>query len=322
MSFPNVTDIATTTIENRSKKVADNVLKNNALLSRLDKRGNVKPFDGGRLIYQELSFAENTNAGWYSGYDTLPTAAADVITSAEFNIKQLAAPVVISGLEMLQNSGEEALLDLMGERITVAESTLMNLLAEACYSDGTGYGGKQLNGLDIAVPVDPTTGTYGGISRSAWTFWRSQIVDMAAAATTTTIQPNMNALWALCVRGAERPDLIMAGSTIWQTYVSSLQSLQRFTSTDASKDLNFVSVKFMDADVVLDGGIGGFAAADTMYFLNTKYIFLRPHKSRNMTTIGPNRRTPINQDAEVVMMGWAGNITSNGSRYQGRLVGS
>lgn len=321
MAFPNVSDIATTTIENRSKKVADNVLKNNALLSRLDKRGNVKPFDGGRLIYQELSFAENANAGWYSGYDTLPTAASDVITSAEFNIKQLAAPVVISGLEMLQNSGEEALLDLMGERITVAESTLINLLAEACYSDGTGYGGKQLNGLDIAVPVDPTTGTYGGISRATWSFWRSQIVDMAAAATTATITTNMNTLWAACVRGSDHPDLIMAGSTIWQTYMATLQAQQRFTDPDLA-NLGFTSVKFMTADVVLDGGIGGFAAADTMYFLNTKYIFLRPHKSRNMTTIGPNRRTPINQDAEVVMMGWAGNITSNGSRYQGRLVGS
>src|SRR5262245_36268967 len=102
-AFPNVSDIVATTIENRSKKIADNVTKNNALLTRLEARGNVKPFSGGTKIMQELSFAENGNAGYYSGYDLLPVAAQDVISAAEYAIKQAACPVVMSGLEMLQN---------------------------------------------------------------------------------------------------------------------------------------------------------------------------------------------------------------------------
>jgi len=57
MSFPNVSDIIATTIEKRSRKIADNVTKNNALLSRLESRGKSRPFAGGRLIYEELSFA-------------------------------------------------------------------------------------------------------------------------------------------------------------------------------------------------------------------------------------------------------------------------
>ena len=51
MSFPNVIDIVATTIENRSRKVADNVTKNNAILRRLSERGNARPFSGGRIIY-------------------------------------------------------------------------------------------------------------------------------------------------------------------------------------------------------------------------------------------------------------------------------
>jgi len=35
MSFPNVSDIIATTIENRSKRIADNVTKNNAILAKL-----------------------------------------------------------------------------------------------------------------------------------------------------------------------------------------------------------------------------------------------------------------------------------------------
>jgi hypothetical protein len=209
MAFPNVSDIIATTIENRSKKVADNVTKNNAILTRLEQRGKRRPFSGGRLIYEELSFAENSNAGWYSGYDILPVGVSDVISAAQFDIKQAACPVTISGLEMLQNSGKEAFIDLLEARLNVAESTMANLIAGGLYSDGTGAGGKEITGLDAAVPLDPTTGTYGGIDRNTWTFWRSQVEN---AADTTTLLANMNALWAKLVRGMDLPCRLTSAS--------------------------------------------------------------------------------------------------------------
>jgi len=136
MAFPNVSDIVATTIQSRSRQIADNVTKNNALLSRLNQRGNIKTISGGSSILEELSFAENGNAGFYSGYDLLPVAAQDVISAAEFSIKQFAVPVVMSGLEMLQNSGKEAFIDLLEARLNVAEATMMNKLAQSVYSDG------------------------------------------------------------------------------------------------------------------------------------------------------------------------------------------
>ena len=106
-------EITTTTLYNRSRKLADNVTKNNALLARLNQRGNVKTISGGNVIFEELSFDENANGGFYSGYDLLPVAAQDVISAAEYQIKQYAVPVVMSGLEMLQNSGKEQFIDLL-----------------------------------------------------------------------------------------------------------------------------------------------------------------------------------------------------------------
>ena len=143
---PSVTDIIATTIQSRTRQIADNVTKNNALLARLNERGNVKTVSGGSSIFEELSFAENGNAGFYSGYDLLPVAAQDVISAAEFNLKQLACPIVMSGLEQLQNSGKEAFIDLMESRINVAESTMANKLAQSVYSDGTGSSGKEVTG--------------------------------------------------------------------------------------------------------------------------------------------------------------------------------
>lgn len=319
MAFPNISDILATTIESRSKKIADNVTANNALLMKLKQGGRQKSFSGGHKILQELSFAENSNAGFYSGYDILPVGVSDVISAAEYNIKQAAVPVVISGLEMLQNSGKERMIDLMDSRLTVAESTLANLICGGLYSDGTGYGGKEIDGLDAAIPTTPTVGTYGGINRATWTFWRSKLSDQTAAngLDPTKIQGYWNALWASLVRGVDRPDLIMVDATVWAAYQASLQTLQRFASPDVG-NLGFPSLKFMDCDVVLDGGIGGFCPPGTAFFLNTKYLHYRPHSNRNMVPLSPNRRYATNQDAEVQILAWAGNLTCSGAQFQGR----
>jgi hypothetical protein len=319
MAFPNITDIVATTIQNRSRKIADNVTKNNALLMRLSERGNQRSFGGGNIIMQEISFAENGNTGWYSGYDLLPVAAQDVISAAEFSIKQLACPVVISGLEQLQNAGREQMIDLLEARIAVAEATMANNVAVGLYSDGTGSGGKELTGLDAAVPLDPTTGTYGGIDRATWTFWRSTITDVNThVLKTNPIRSALNDSWSGLVRGSDRPDLIPMDSVMWGEYVEELQSQQRFTDP-ATGSLGFPTLKYMDADIVLDGGIGGACPAKTAFMLNTKYIMMRPHRDRDMVPLAPNRRYAINQDAEVQILAWAGNLTTSGAQFQGRI---
>lgn len=319
MAFPNVTDIVATTIENRSRKLADNVTKNNALLMRMNQRGNIRTVSGGSLIFEELTFAENGNVGWYSGYDLLPVAAQDVISSAQFDFKQAACPVIISGLDELRNSGEQAFIDLLEGRVKVAEASMMNLLAQGIYSDGTAAGGKQVTGLNAAVPVNPATGVYGGIDRATWTFWRSKTTTAGATLTAATIQQAFNAMWASLVRGMDRPDLIIVDNFMWATYMASLQAQQRFTNPSTG-NLGFPSIQYMDADVVLDGGIGGFAVTNTAYFLNTKYLFWRPHADRNLVPLSPNRRYAINQDAEVQILAWAGNLTASGTQFQGRLI--
>ena len=326
MSFANanISDILATTIESRTRKIADNVTNNNAILTRMSKKGKIKTFSGGYKIMQELSFAENSNAGWYSGYDLLPVGVSDVISAAEYNIKQAAVPVIISGLEQLQNAGREQMIDLMESRLSVAESTIANLITGGLYSDGTGSGGKEIDGLGAALPIDPAAAPYGGIDGSTFTFWQNAVSDQTAAAglDPDQIQGFWNQLWASLVRGQDRTDLIMTDTLVWNAYMASLQAQQRFSNTDMA-DAGFNSVKFMDSDVVLDGGIyngslGSGAPAGTAYFLNCDYLHYRPHSARNMVPLSPNRRYATNQDAEVQIIAWAGNLTTSGRQFQGR----
>src|SRR5262245_16898701 len=123
MASPNWSELATTTMANRSRTLADNVTRNNALLNRLRDRNKIKRWGGGRSIVQEIEYGMNATYKRYSGYEQLNIAPSDVFTSAEFPIRQAAVAVSISGLEMLQNAGRERMIDLLESRIQNAEKT-------------------------------------------------------------------------------------------------------------------------------------------------------------------------------------------------------
>lgn len=315
-----LTEIVTTTLRNRTGVLADNVTKNNALLNRLKKKGKVKPVSGGRTIVQELEYAENGTYKRYSGYEVLNISPSDVFTGAEFNYAQSAVAVSISGLEMIQNSGEEAIIDLLEGRIANAEKTMANNTSLDCYSDGTADGGRQIGGLQALVAAT-NTNTVGGINASTYSFWQntafSSLTNGGAAASTANIQSYMNRVWVQQVRGADVPDLIIADNNYWRFYLESLQAIQRISS-DEEAQAGFMSLKYMNSDVVLDGGVGTAAPANSMWFLNTDYIYFRPATGRFFEPLG-DERFAVNQDAMVKLIGFAGNMTVSNRRLQAYL---
>ena len=323
MAFANsaITDIIATTIQSRSGVLADNLTENNIILSRLNSKGNVRPFSGGNVILEEIMYNDpaTNNANSYSGYEVLNIAPDSPISAAQYKIAQYADAVTMSGLEMLQNSSKEAIIDLLDGRMQVSEARLLNRISGDLYGDGTGNGGKNLDGLGAAVAVSPTSGTYGGINRATWTFWQNQIT---TGATSANILASMTTAAIKQIRGTDKADLIVAGNTMYQYYVGALQSIQRIAAEESGA-AGFASLKFYgggtSADVVLGGGYGSQETATYMYMLNTNYIFLRPHKERNFVPIGGERQS-INQDAIVKLYGWAGNLTTSNSFLQGLLT--
>ena len=316
MASPNssFTEVITTTLQGYSKQLADNVTSHNALLNHIDKKGNKMPATG-RTIVQELEYAENATAKWYSGYETLDVSPSEIFTAAEFNYKQLNGNVVISGLEQVQNSGKEAVHNLLKSRIKNLEKTLKNTVATALYADGTGTDGKELGGLQSLV-ADAGTGSVGGINSSTYTWWKNKIYDFSGesiTASASTIQAAMNNLWLQCIRGADKPDVVTAGTTYFNFYWSSLQDNQRFTSDDTAQ-AGFMNLMFMSAPVFYDDQ----CTATKMYMLNTDYLFLRPAKGREFVPLG--EKASVNQDAMVMPVVWAGNMTTSNRSLQGIIL--
>ena len=309
MASPNLSEIVTTTLKNRSKSLADNVSNHNALLRRLRENGNTTSVTG-RDITRELEYADNGTVQFYSGYETLDVSPADVLSAAVFEYKQLAGNVTISGLEQIKNSGTEALINLLEARVNVLEKSMMNSLSTSLYSDGTGTSGKEVGGLQLIV-ADAGTGTVGGINSSTYTFWQNaQTTATSSAFSTTNVQADMNTIYLSLVRGADSPDLIMADTNAYKSFLGSLQAIQRVTS-DRVATSGFTSVQYLNSDVIFDSA----CPTNKMYFLNTDYLRLEVAANRNF--VPGESRMSVSQDALVQPMFWSGNLTCSNRALQG-----
>jgi hypothetical protein len=339
MPVPGLSEVATMTLRNRTRKLADNMSRNNAVWTRLNSRGNVRTFGGGRTIVTEVEYANNQTYQRFSGYQTLNISPSPMASAAEYAIRQVAVVVSISGLEQLQNAGREQSIDLLQSRISNAEKTFKNGMSYDLYSDGSITG--QIGGLQALMSSSPATGVVGGIDAATWTFWRnyafSAATDGGAAISPSNAYDYMLQVWQNTTRGADRIDLILADNTAWGAYNRSLHGIQRNTNTSSDvARAGFASLDFMGADVVMDGGyqglttdgnnfgaagvgvVGG-APAGNMFFINTEYLYLRPHSDCNMDVLEPTRHS-VNQDAMVKIIGWAGNLCVSNRFLQGRLV--
>jgi len=166
MAFANtsISDIIATTIQNRSGELADNVTNNNALLRKLKARGNVRPFGGGNVILEEIMYTDSSTitTNSYSGYETINVGQNSPISAAQFSITQYAGSVTMSGLEMLQNSGKEAIIDLMEGRTALALRCVRGSdMPDLWVADSTYYG-FYVNSLQALQRVNSTGDTTAG----------------------------------------------------------------------------------------------------------------------------------------------------------------
>ena len=309
MASPNLSEIVTTTLRNRSRTLSDNVSNHNALLRRLRENGNQTSVTG-RDIVRELEYADNGTVQFYSGYETLDVSPSDVLSAAVFDYKQLAGNVSISGLEQIKNSGTEAIINLLEARINVLEKSMMNSLSTSLYSDGTGSSGKEVGGLQLIV-ADAGTGTVGGINSSTFTFWQNvQTTATSSAFSVANVQSDMNTIYLSLVRGADSPDLVMAGTNAYTAFLGSLQAIQRITSDDLANS-GFTSLQYLNSDVVFDSA----ANTNRMYFLNTDYLRLEVAAARDF--VPGEAKMSVNQDSLITPMFWSGNLTCSNRALQG-----
>jgi hypothetical protein len=315
MANPNdVGQLLTTTLNNYKPEIISNIIDNHPLLNRLKAKGNIVKASGGVNFQEKISYAENGTVQSQGEYDTFNTTPQDVLATATFAQKIITGTFTMSDLEMKQNSGKEAFINLAEAKKKVLIESLKNYLGSQIYADGTGSGGKEIGGLQLLIADAPTTGTVGAINRANYSVWQNKLYDFSvesATASSSTIQAAFNTLWTRCqAQAGELPDLIAADSVYFSYFESSMQSVQRITDPSIGA-LGFSSYKYKNADVFYDPE----CPASHAYFINTNHVFLK-YLGKDLLEVGETMR-PVNQNAYVTPIVFTGNMTIDNARVHG-----
>jgi len=262
--------------------------------------------NGGTKIVEPLIYGTNSTVGSYSGYETLSLTPQEGISAAEFEWKQYAASIAISGIEEAKNNGEQEIINLLEAKIMQAEESMRESFNQMFFADGTGNSSKDWNGLGNLVE---SGNTVGGINSTTYSWWASKEENTSAALTLA----QMSSLYNNVSVGNDHPDLLLTTQTLFEKYEALLQPQLRYTDTKTA-DAGFQNLLFKAAPVMYDVH----CTSGVMYFLNTKYLTLVGHSSKWFQQTEFIR--PEDLDARYALILTYGNLTCRNRKKQGKLT--
>jgi len=308
MANPNFDALLSTTLANYRDQLTDNVFTDRVLTNNLMQKGRIRMLNGGTKIVEPLIYGQNSTVASYSGYDTIALTAQTGITAAEYEWKQYAASIAISGIEEAKNNGEQEIINLLEAKIMQAEESMREGFNTMFFADGTGNSGKDWNGLGNIVE---SGNSVGGINSATAgnEYWRSYEENTAGALTLAQMATAYNTVSV----GNDHPDMILTTRALFEKYEALLQPQLRYTDTKTA-DAGFQNLLFKAAPVVYDTA----APAGTMFFINSKYLSLVGHSGKWFQQTEFVR--PENLDARYALIMCYGNLTCRNRKKQGKLT--
>jgi hypothetical protein len=308
MSNANFDALLSTTLANYRDQLTDNIFTARPLTYFLQDKGRIRMLNGGTKIVEPLIYGESSTVKSYSGYDSISLTAQTGITAAEYDWKQYAASIAISGIEEAKNNGEQEIINLLEAKIMQAEESMREGFNRMFYADGTGNSSKDWNGLGNLVEA---SGTVGGINRATAgnEYWRSYEENTATALTLAQLSTGYNSVSV----GNDHPDMVLTTQTLFEKYEALLQPQLRYTDTKTA-DAGFQNLLFKAAPVVYDEH----CTAGVVYFLNSKYLTLVGHSGKWFSQTEFVR--PEDLDARYALIMCYGNLTCRNAAKQGKLT--
>lgn len=296
-------------------KPEDNINNDYFLFNQLSKGQGFMGLTGGDYITAPIEYALNTTVQSYSDTDPISTTRVDVFDRTEAQWKEVAGTVILSDLESDRNAGEGTVFSLLPAKLENVKNSMRSAINTMLFSDGTGNGGKDINGLQAIIAQTPTTGTVQGINRATFSFWRNQ--STSGAKTTSTfdnLRASMRSIYNQCSNGVQdqHPSFIVTDRTTFEGFEGLLLANERFTSKD-NPDGGFMNeqLKFKGAMISYDVACPN----GSMYFANPKFLKLAYKKGSWFKMLDSVR--PANQTLTVFPIRTMANLVTTNPRRLG-----
>lgn len=326
-----------------SRKLKDQFFLGTQLWKALSDKED--PVPGGRQIVDQITYTNSPNAGaWGGGIQQLKSGFIGHMTEAVQNPVFYYFSIAIPETDDMQNSSPADIINIVEAQTELAEASLRDTMGSDVYSDGSANaaGFRRLAGMSaiITTATDPASGAYAGISRIGSSgsqkvpvgqaaFWNANPVAINANGSVTRWKgsltfgnstlldlPSMNKAFSYNVVNGVGPNLITCDQLAYNAYYGLILGQIRQASSDDIGKQGFTGLTFNNIPLIQDDAV---PTTGTFYFINTKFIKLRPYKRGNFRMT--NWRQPADQLVNIKYGIWMGNITCTRPNMQGLLNG-
>ena len=291
-------NLYTTTWQNMKDSVKDQIFDATPFYFWMREKGKIDNVEGGRFITEPLRYAKNDNVVWLGKGGAVSLNDGEFLTIAKFDWRYLVASVVRFGVDDQQNRGKNQIINLMNAKLDNARDSQVDTL-ETRLAAGAGSQSTGLDGLQLLVADDPTTGAVGGIDPSTYTWWRNQTKNMTGLSFATNGISNMRTMLNNTRNNlnSDSPDLILSGQTPYEYYEDTVETRHRIIGSQKMLDAGFENLAYKGIPMVWSPSI-----ATRMYFLNTNHLRLTidPMLDFDMTDFKPIPDQPNDKAAQIV----------------------
>lgn len=294
--------LITTTLDKVRPVLRDQISNVTPLTAWLNMKSRIT-LDGGSVVRRPLLFAFNDTVSSYSGYDLIDTTPQEGMGWAEFNWKQHAGSVVISGEEVKKNSGSAQLISLLQAKIDQLKLSIADDFNAMFWAASVGNTGKDFNSIPVLVK---SSGTVGNVNPSTYTWWvspTSATVDLTDFAGVQTMNNLMNGRKLI----GSSIDVEFTTQAVFEAYEALAVPNIRFQSLKAA-DLGFETIAHKSAEVIMDPDV----PSASLYMLNSDRLELVQHQDSWLSPTEFQR--PFNQDAKVSLVLSMGELLTDSRR--------
>jgi len=290
----------------------DNIFEATPFWFWLTKQGRRREEAGGRWIGVPLMYGKNQTVQSLGKGDTISIADTDHLTTAVFDWKYVAGTIVRYRFDDDMNRGKAAIMNLVQSKLENLRLSLIDKLEEMAFGDGTGNGGKDIDGLQLLVKSDGT-GTVGGINASTYSWWQNKYKSATGAFSVYGVD-DMRNLYNSCSKGNDAPDFIITDQDSYELYERESLEYMQIVNEEVA-DLSFGGLRFKGATIMWSPS----CPSGYMYFLNSRYLEWVAMQGVNFV-MTPWKEIP-NQLDKVAQVVVSGNLVVSNRSRQGVLTG-
>lgn len=233
----------------------------------------------------------------YSGVFPQPTTTP-ASNQAAWNLSLGTVPISLLGTEsMVQQT--EAVIPLVKARMADAKTVAVQSISSAFFGS-SGADPLAINGLLDVYDDGTSVSTYGGISRSSQTYWKSTKYSASITPTRQTMLTRI--MQTQYLAGGEAPDLVIMSVPDWTTLMTDFLSLEQFMTTPSSRygdddaiNAGFRAIMLGNTPILADP----FCPTGKAFLVNTKYLGLYISEDANFGWSGYHSLIPNNQLGSV-----------------------